>query len=180
RLCVQWGERPVRRGRSRIADLGVRPDQGPPRRAGAGGRRGGRSQHRHLRLGERRATELRAPAGALAPPRRDRACADRSGEHADVRRRSRPGLRADRGRAGIDRLVTELWRERSSRARFEPGKSTVNYAGRVFDDAEIRALVRSSLDFWLTAGPETAAFERDLAAAAGTRYSHLVNSGSSA
>ena len=43
-------------------------------------------------------------------------------------------------RAEIDRLVTELWRERSSRARFEPGKSTVNYAGRVFDDAEIRAL----------------------------------------
>jgi len=83
-------------------------------------------------------------------------------------------------RAEIDRLVTELWRERSSRARFEPGKSTVNYAGRVFDDAEIRALVRSSLDFWLTAGPETAAFERDLAVAAGTKYSLLVNSGSSA
>jgi len=39
---------------------------------------------------------------------------------------------------------------------FAPGKSAVHYAGRVFDDAEIRALVRSSLDFWLTAGPEAA------------------------
>jgi len=83
-------------------------------------------------------------------------------------------------RAEIDRLVTELWRERSKRGPFKPGESTVNYAGRVFDDAEVRALVRSSLDFWLTAGPETAAFERDLATTAGTKYSLLVNSGSSA
>jgi CDP-6-deoxy-D-xylo-4-hexulose-3-dehydrase len=83
-------------------------------------------------------------------------------------------------RAEIDRLVAELWRERSKRGSFKPGESTVNYAGRVFDDAEVRALVRSSLDFWLTAGPETAAFERDLATTAGTKYSLLVNSGSSA
>ncbi len=64
----------------------------------------------------------------------------------------------ERIRAEIDRLVGELWRERSVAGRFEPGKTNVNYAGRVFDDAEIRALVRSALDFWLTAGPETAAF----------------------
>ena len=86
----------------------------------------------------------------------------------------------ERIRAEIDRLVGELWRERAARRPFEPGTTTVNYAGRVFDDAELRALVRSGLDFWLTAGPETAAFERDLAAAAGTKYSLLVNSGSSA
>ena len=83
-------------------------------------------------------------------------------------------------RAEIDRLVTELWRERSAGMRFDPGRSTVNYAGRVFDEAELRALVRTALDFWLTAGPETAAFEAELAAAAGTKYSLLVNSGSSA
>lgn len=83
-------------------------------------------------------------------------------------------------RAKIDALVAELWRERSARASFEPGTSTVGYAGRVFDDAELRALVRSALDFWLTAGPETAAFEPELAAAAGTKYALLVNSGSSA
>jgi CDP-6-deoxy-D-xylo-4-hexulose-3-dehydrase len=83
-------------------------------------------------------------------------------------------------RAEIDRLVTELWRERSAGMRFDPGRSTVNYAGRVFDGAELRALVRTALDFWLTAGPETAAFEAELAAAAGTKYSLLVNSGSSA
>ncbi len=83
-------------------------------------------------------------------------------------------------RAQIDRLVAELWHERSAQSSFEAGKTPVNYAGRVFDDAELRALVRSALDFWLTAGPEAAAFERELAAAAGTKYSLLVNSGSSA
>ena len=86
-------------------------------------------------------------------------------------------------RAQIDRLVGELWAERrtaSAAAGFVPGESPVHYAGRVYDDAEIKALVRSALDFWLTAGPEAAAFEGELAAVAGTKYSLLVNSGSSA
>ena len=83
-------------------------------------------------------------------------------------------------RAEIDRLVGELWRERQKVAAFVPGERPVHYAGRVFDADEIRALVRSSLDFWLTAGPEAQAFEREFAAAAGTKYSLLVNSGSSA
>src|SRR5256885_6468433 len=86
----------------------------------------------------------------------------------------------ERIRAEIDRLVSELGRERHASRPFDPGTSTVNYAGRIFDDAELRALVRSALDFWLTEGPETAGFERELAAYAGTRYSLLVNSGSSA
>jgi CDP-6-deoxy-D-xylo-4-hexulose-3-dehydrase len=87
----------------------------------------------------------------------------------------------DEIRAEIDRLVGDLWRERErKKAAFVPGKSLVHYAGRVFDDAEIRALVQSSLDFWLTAGPEAAAFEREFAVAAGAKYAALVNSGSSA
>lgn len=83
-------------------------------------------------------------------------------------------------RAKIDALVAELWGERSKDRAFEAGKTVVNYAGRVFDDAELRALVRSALDFWLTEGPETNAFEAALAESAGTRYALLVNSGSSA
>lgn len=83
-------------------------------------------------------------------------------------------------RAEIERLVGELWEERKKVASFTPGESPVYYAGRVFDEREIKALVRSALDFWLTAGPETEAFERELAAVAGTKYSLLVNSGSSA
>jgi len=80
----------------------------------------------------------------------------------------------------IDDLVTQLWRQRLARTAFVPGKTQVHYAGRVFDENEVRALVRSSLDFWLTAGPVAAEFERELAAAVGTKYSLMVNSGSSA
>ncbi len=33
---------------------------------------------------------------------------------------------------------------------FEPGKTTVPYAGRVFTEDEVAAAVGSTLDFWLT------------------------------
>ena len=39
---------------------------------------------------------------------------------------------------------------------------------------------RSSLDFWLTSGPETQRFQRALARLAGVRHALMVNSGSSA
>ncbi len=82
--------------------------------------------------------------------------------------------------AQIDALVAKLWKERLARASFTPGTTPVSYAGRVFDEREVQALVRASLDFWLTAGPVAGDFERELAAAVGTRYALLVNSGSSA
>ncbi|MDI1319319.1 MAG: lipopolysaccharide biosynthesis protein RfbH [bacterium] len=63
---------------------------------------------------------------------------------------------------------------------FEPGQTTVPYAGRVFNADEVEAAVGSTLDFWLTLGPEGAAFEAELAALLGVKHSLLVNSGSSA
>ncbi|HVZ63781.1 MAG TPA: lipopolysaccharide biosynthesis protein RfbH [Lacunisphaera sp.] len=65
-------------------------------------------------------------------------------------------------------------------AAFEPGKTVVPYAGRVFTADEVEAAVGATLDFWLTLGPEGAAFEQELAALLGVRHSILVNSGSSA
>lgn len=62
---------------------------------------------------------------------------------------------------------------------FVPGKSVIPVSGKVFDDAELVALVDSSLDFWLTAGRFADQFERDFAAFFGTRFSLLTNSGSS-
>jgi len=50
----------------------------------------------------------------------------------------------------------------------------------VFGPEEVVALVRASLDFWLTSGPETRAFERTLARRAGVKHALMVNSGSSA
>jgi len=63
---------------------------------------------------------------------------------------------------------------------FVPGETAVPYAGRVFDADEVEAAVRSTLDFWLTLGPEGEAFETELAQFLGAKKSVLVNSGSSA
>ena len=63
---------------------------------------------------------------------------------------------------------------------FEPGTSRVAYASRVFDEREIVNLVDSSLDFWLTYGRYSAAFEKGLAEYLGIKHALLVNSGSSA
>ncbi|MFZ0615803.1 MAG: lipopolysaccharide biosynthesis protein RfbH [Chthoniobacterales bacterium] len=66
------------------------------------------------------------------------------------------------------------------RSAFVPGETVVPYAGRVFTEDEVEAAVGSTLDFWLTLGPEGEAFEKELAAFLGVKYSLLVNSGSSA
>ncbi len=63
---------------------------------------------------------------------------------------------------------------------FVPGQTVVPYAGRVFTEDEVEAAVSSTLDFWLTLGPEGEAFETELAQLLGVKRSLLVNSGSSA
>ncbi|MBT6612033.1 MAG: lipopolysaccharide biosynthesis protein RfbH, partial [Deltaproteobacteria bacterium] len=60
-------------------------------------------------------------------------------------------------------LVAQYQKVKFAAQEFIPGKSPVRYAGRVFDDKEIVALVDSSLDFWLTAGRYTDEFEAELA-----------------
>jgi CDP-6-deoxy-D-xylo-4-hexulose-3-dehydrase len=66
------------------------------------------------------------------------------------------------------------------RKPFVEGETRVNYAGRVFDAAEMTNLVEASLDFWLTYGDYSRAFEKQLADYLGVHNSLLVNSGSSA
>ena len=67
----------------------------------------------------------------------------------------------------------------AGRPVFIPGETVILYAGRVFTEDEVEAAVGSTLDFWLTLGPEGEAFEKELAAFLGVKYSLLVNSGSS-
>jgi CDP-6-deoxy-D-xylo-4-hexulose-3-dehydrase len=67
-----------------------------------------------------------------------------------------------------------------SAAEFVPGKSKVNYGGRVFDEQEMTNLVDSSLEFWLTYGRYSREFEQKLAEYLIIRFTLLVNSGSSA
>ncbi len=54
------------------------------------------------------------------------------------------------------------------------------YAGRVFDEDEAIALIDSALEFWLTGGRYTDAFEHSLSEYLGVSYCSFVNSGSSA
>jgi CDP-6-deoxy-D-xylo-4-hexulose-3-dehydrase len=83
-------------------------------------------------------------------------------------------------RARIDELVSELYELRKDNERFVPGESHVPYAGRVYDAQEMRALVGSALDFWLTLGRYGEEFERKMAELLGVKYVIMANSGSSA
>lgn len=56
----------------------------------------------------------------------------------------------------------------------------IPYASRVYDQEEMRSLVDSALEFWLTGGRYTDQFEKGLADYVGVKYCSLVNSGSSA
>jgi CDP-6-deoxy-D-xylo-4-hexulose-3-dehydrase len=91
-------------------------------------------------------------------------------------------------RAEILRLTREY--SRHVHANFRPANdperapwqqgTTIPYAGRVFSEDEVEAAVSSTLDFWLTLGPEGDAFQKELSSFLGVRHSLLVNSGSSA
>jgi CDP-6-deoxy-D-xylo-4-hexulose-3-dehydrase len=63
---------------------------------------------------------------------------------------------------------------------FIPGKSRVNYAGRVFDEKELVNAVEASLDFWLTEGRFSEQFSEKIAEFLGVEHVLLTNSGSSA
>ncbi len=89
----------------------------------------------------------------------------------------------------LDEVVRESSRRRHRgnlptgnprRRPFNASSDSVPYAGRVFDDAEVIAAARATVDFWLTLGVEGDHFERELADYLGVRKSILTNSGSSA
>lgn len=63
---------------------------------------------------------------------------------------------------------------------FVPGKSRVNYAGRVFDEKELVNAIEASLDFWLTEGRFSEEFAEKIADFLDVKDILLTNSGSSA
>ncbi len=70
--------------------------------------------------------------------------------------------------------------QRFTEKEFIPGKSKVNYAGRVFDEKEIINAVDASLDFWLTEGRFSEEFAEKISDFLGIEHVLLTNSGSSA
>lgn len=74
----------------------------------------------------------------------------------------------------------EFYQARFGDNNYTPGKSKVNYAGRVFDEQELMNAVDASLDFWLTEGRYTEQFSEKIADYLGVDNVLLTVSGSSA
>lgn len=76
--------------------------------------------------------------------------------------------------------VIEYYQARFAQKKFIPGKTRINYAGRVFDEKEIINAIDASLDFWLTEGRFSEQFAEKISEFLGVEYVLLTNSGSSA
>ncbi len=83
-------------------------------------------------------------------------------------------------KARIAELVTEFHDEVHAPREFVPGKTRIQYSGRVYDAREILNCVDAALDFWLTHGPYADRFERSMRGFFDSRDFATVNSGSSA
>ncbi len=82
-------------------------------------------------------------------------------------------------RGKILALVAEYYELTHARRDFLPGISKVNYAGRVFNAAEMTSAADAVLDFQLTAGKYAAILEKALKSHFKARRFLLTNSGSS-
>ena len=83
-------------------------------------------------------------------------------------------------RALILDLTGEYARRFHAPKTFIPGESPVPVSGKVYDETDMRNLVDSSLDFWLTTGRFNTEFEEKLAKRLGVAHALTTNSGSSA
>lgn len=83
-------------------------------------------------------------------------------------------------RETILNLVKEYYKETFVQQSFEPGKTSIPFAGRFFSEEEMVNLIDASLDFWLTTGRYAEEFETQFAEFMQQRSCLLVNSGSSA
>ena len=83
-------------------------------------------------------------------------------------------------RQEIIQKTIEYYQAKFAGREFIPGKSRVNYAGRIFDEKELVNAVEASLDFWLTEGRFSEEFAEKIAAFLGIEHVLLTNSGSSA
>lgn len=77
-------------------------------------------------------------------------------------------------------LVEEYYKRYHEKKKEYHAGDRIPYASRVYNQDEMKNLVDSSLEFWLTSGRYTEQFEKGLAEYVGVKYCSLVNSGSSA
>ncbi|MDE1914930.1 MAG: lipopolysaccharide biosynthesis protein RfbH [Sphingomonadales bacterium] len=93
-------------------------------------------------------------------------------------------LARDCDEAQLRSLILDLTEEYAKRFHapkpFIPGTSAVPVSGKVYGASDMRNLVDSSLDFWLTTGRFNEEFEQRLARRIGVAHALTTNSGSSA
>lgn len=78
------------------------------------------------------------------------------------------------------KLIKDYYKTYHEKKAFTPGKDKIHYAGRVYDEDEMCLASDALLDFWLTAGKYTKAFESKFSDFLAVKNSLVVNSGSSA
>jgi len=80
----------------------------------------------------------------------------------------------------IKELVKEYYGLHFLNTPFEPGRTEVHYAGRVFDEKELQHAIECILEFQLTEGEYTSRFVQKIKKFTGTSHAVPTNSGSSA
>jgi CDP-6-deoxy-D-xylo-4-hexulose-3-dehydrase len=80
---------------------------------------------------------------------------------------------------GLKNLLVEKFSKNINKAII-PGESYIPVSGKIIDEEDVLWGIESMMDAWLTAGRFSLKLERELARYFGSRFSFLVNSGSSA
>ena len=80
---------------------------------------------------------------------------------------------------GLKKLLVEKFSKNINKVII-PGESYIPVSGKVIDEYDVLWGIESMMDAWLTAGRFSEKLERELARYFGSRFSFLVNSGSSA
>jgi CDP-6-deoxy-D-xylo-4-hexulose-3-dehydrase len=80
---------------------------------------------------------------------------------------------------GLKKLLVEKFSKNINKTII-PGDSYIPVSGKVIDEEDVLWGIESMMDAWLTAGRFSVKLERELARYFGSRFSFLVNSGSSA
>ena len=80
---------------------------------------------------------------------------------------------------GLKKILVEKFSKNINK-KIIPGESYIPVSGKVIDEEDVLWGIESMMDAWLTAGRFSIQLERELARYFGSRFSFLVNSGSSA
>jgi CDP-6-deoxy-D-xylo-4-hexulose-3-dehydrase len=80
----------------------------------------------------------------------------------------------------INALIAAYYEKAHAPQPFVAGQTPVQVAGCVYDSTDMNALTSVALDFWLSGGKFSAAFEKKIAEQMGVAHALIVNAGSSA